>query len=176
MRIFAGAHFSSCHGVLVTGPRLSPAIDDDRLRHDSLPHAAVVKLNGQSVGGNHRPFMPVFGPDVAWIIDPCSRRLPHLIHQIEVPAVLRDESRSGVWRHASLDALILAGKIEELRRGIGRDCRGSQSTLGDYSKLHRSAPFSMNHSLASRPSISFDRNQFRADALRPVGRVIRATL
>jgi hypothetical protein len=40
-------HFSGRHDAIANydGPSLTPAIDNDRLRYDSLPHTAVVELN-----------------------------------------------------------------------------------------------------------------------------------
>src|SRR5215469_13679089 len=90
---------------------LSPTSKDRRRwrrRYEAMPHRATIKLNGEPVRGINGSFIPILCPDMTPIIDPCPRWLTDFIDEVEIPAVLSDESQARP--PAILRALVRAGK------------------------------------------------------------------
>src|SRR5690242_5879938 len=80
----------------MSAPSALPALADRRHHKDDAlgPHGSVIELDGHSVRGIDRAFIPALHPDVSGPVDPCSRWLADFIHKIEVPPVLGDKGRT----------------------------------------------------------------------------------
>jgi hypothetical protein len=53
-----------------TATELSSASDDGRGWHEPMPYSAIIELYREAVGRIHRPFIPIFRPDMTRIIYP----------------------------------------------------------------------------------------------------------
>src|ERR1700730_6711250 len=86
-----------------------------RQRENTLPHGAAIELNGHAVPRIDRAFVPGFRPEMTRIVDPASRRNAGFVHEVQLPVGLRYEGRRQRRGDASLNALELTAKIQDLR-------------------------------------------------------------
>src|SRR5713101_2267606 len=88
----------------------------------ALPDRAAVELNDHAVRGIDRAFVPAWSPDVSDPVHPGAGWFARFVLQVQIPAVLRDESRlAGEPLPAHLHATILPAQVHALRRCVG--CR-----------------------------------------------------
>ena len=76
--------------ALTNCSKAPPLVAARRTRFNSSPHAATIKLDSQSIGGIDRALVPALNPNVTRPVNPGARGYANFVHEIEVPAVLRD--------------------------------------------------------------------------------------
>src|SRR5215471_19915596 len=70
---FTRASRYRCSEQTTSAPSALPGLTDRGHHKDDVlrPHGSVIELDGHSVCGIHRAFIPALHPDVAGPIDPC---------------------------------------------------------------------------------------------------------